>query len=275
MSSSMKFLFKWTFILLLIALAAVGIYLADQPDVKALAKTNPTTTSLMQLRIEQAKKTNKPFTTQMIWKNLDEISPNLIHAVLLAEDDMFYQHQGFDFKEIKEAIRINWEKKRYAYGGSTITQQLARNLYLSPKKNLLRKLKEAIITYRLEKALPKKRILEIYLNVIEWGRGVYGAEAASLFYFQVPASDLSADEAVALASVLPSPRRWSPVSEKGFMARRRTQLMNRMQRAGYAPVYTDDMEVPFTSEMLNGEEAPSNPDGLQGLDFHAAPAQPE
>jgi monofunctional glycosyltransferase len=275
MSACMKRFFKSIFILTVFVLTAVGLYLADQPDVKALLKTNPTMTSLMKLRIKQAEKTKKPIKTHMVWKNLDEISPHLVHAVLIAEDDMFYQHQGFDFKEIKEAIRINWEKKRYAYGGSTITQQLARNLYLSPKKNMLRKLKEAIITYRIEKVLPKKRILEIYLNVIEWGRGIYGAEAAAMFYFQVPAADLSADEAVALASILPSPRRWSPSSEKGFMARRRTQLMNRMQRAGYVPVFSEDLEVPFTSEMLNGEELPPNPDGLQGLDFHVAPEQPE
>jgi monofunctional glycosyltransferase len=267
----MRFLFRWLWRLCLTAFVALLVYLAYHPDVETLKKTNPTVTSLMKLRAEQARKAKTPYSPKMVWKNIDEISPNLVHAVLIAEDDMFYQHKGFDLKEIKEAVRINWEKKRFAYGGSTITQQLARNLYLSPKKNLLRKLKEALITYRVEKTLPKKRILEIYLNVIEWGRGIYGAEAAAQFYYGKSATDLTADEAVALASVLPSPRRWSPSGEQGFMARRRTKLLQRMQRAGYAPVFpteSGNFEEIFSSE----EEAPFNPDGLQG-ETHTLPAE--
>jgi monofunctional biosynthetic peptidoglycan transglycosylase len=229
----------------------------------------------MRLRIEQARKAKVPYTTKMIWRDLNDISPNLVHAVLVAEDDTFYQHNGFDVNEIKEAIRINWAKKRWAYGGSTITQQLARNLYLSPQKNLLRKLKEALITVRLEQTLPKKRILEIYLNVVEWGRGIYGAEAAAQFYYQKSAADLTADEAAALASILPSPRRWSPHSEKAFMARRRTQLLNRMRQAGYMP---DDITAsvdPFDPTVPVPDNAPPDLDTLQGNPHEAAPTLSE
>ena len=111
-----------------------------------------------------------------------------------------------------------------------------RTLYLRPRKSILRKVKEAVLTVYLERTLTKRRILELYLNVVEWGPGVFGAEAAAQYYFGKSAAELSPDEAVALASILPSPRRWSPFSEKEFMARRRTQLMERMQKAGYAPV---------------------------------------
>src|SRR5439155_17227406 len=140
-------------------------------------------------------------------------------------------------------VKLDWEKKRFVYGGSTLTQQLARSLYLSPRKNLLRKAKEALITFLLESYLSKKRILELYLNVVEWGRGVYGAEAAAQAYFQKPASDLTADEAAALVSILPSPRRWNPASERAFIAGRRTRLVARMRAAGYLPVEISTMPV--------------------------------
>jgi monofunctional biosynthetic peptidoglycan transglycosylase len=243
-----KFLKKWIQRLAFIAAAALLIYLSIQPDVSRLRHHNPTTTSLMELRKKQARKLHRPYPTMMIWCDLDKVSPYLVHAVLLAEDDRFYQHHGFDLEQIIEAVKTNIEKRRYAYGGSTITQQLARTLYLSPKKNLLRKLKEAVITVRLESTLPKNRILELYLNVVEWGRGIYGIEAASQFYFNKPAAALLPDEAVALASILPSPRRWTPLSEQAFMARRRTQLMARMEKAGYAPMPTSNYDL----ELLEG-----------------------
>jgi monofunctional biosynthetic peptidoglycan transglycosylase len=238
----------------LIGLAAIGLvilgfYLADQPDIHSLRHRNPTTTALIDLRKHQARQAHIEYPTAMIWCDLDTISPNLVHAVLIAEDDRFYEHHGFDLGEIWEAVKINLRQRRFAYGGSTITQQLARTLFLSPRKNLARKLKEAVITWRLEHTLSKKRILEIYLNVIEWGRGIYGAEAASRFYFNKPASDLTPDEAVALASILPSPRRWTPQSEKAFMARRRTQLMDRLQRAGYVPL---PATIPYDLNLLQG-----------------------
>src|SRR5882762_509695 len=205
---------RWLERIWVLAMAALLVYLCNQPNIEELQKHNPTTTALMELRLRQARALGKSYPTSMTWKNLEEISPHLVHAVLLAEDDQFYNHRGFDLEEIKQAIKINWAKKRYAYGGSTITQQLARTLYLSPRKNIIRKLKEALITVRLERSLSKRRILEIYLNVIEWGRGLYGAEAAARFYYNKSAADLTSDEAVALASILPSPRRWTPSGEQ-------------------------------------------------------------
>jgi monofunctional glycosyltransferase len=263
---------KWLF-LIVVLLVLAGSYLYHYPDVKPLLRENPKTTALIELRKYQANSSKMQYPTEMTWVPIDSISPHLIHAVLLAEDDRFYQHHGFDLEEIRAAVKINWTKKRYAYGGSTITQQLARTLYLSPRKDLIRKFREAIITYRLEKALSKKRILELYLNVAEWGRGLYGAEAASQSYFQKPASDLTPDEAVALASILPSPRRWSPLSMRSFMARRRTRLLERMRRAGYiepepsaAEIF--DPSIPFI-------DAPPPLDEPQGINLNAAPDQPE
>ncbi len=273
-----------------LALAAFTGYLAWQPDVVSLRKHNPTTTSLMELRQAQARdKGVADYPNVLIWRDLYQISPYLVHAVLLAEDDRFYEHHGFDLEQIEEALKRNWREKRYAYGGSTITQQLARTLFLSPKKNLARKMKEAIITYRLERALRKPRILELYLNVIEWGRGIYGAEAAAQAYFGKAATDLTPDEAVALASVLPSPRRWSPISEKAFMARRRSKLLSRLARSGYLeegtwggsvaieppPAVIDLFPQPDRQAEAPPEpHAPSTMDPeLQGTFDHTAPEQ--
>jgi monofunctional glycosyltransferase len=222
--------------LLKLSFAGFLIYLLWPYGVLGLQRHNPRTTSVIELRKAEARRAGRRLKPQMIWKNLGQISPNLVHAVVLAEDDTFYQHHGFDLEQIQIALAENLEKRKYAYGGSTITQQLARTLYLRPRKSILRKIKEAVLTVYLEAALSKRRILELYLNVAEWGPGVYGAEAAAEHYFWKPAAELSSDEAIALASILPSPRRWSPFSEKAFMARRRTQLTERMQKAGYAPL---------------------------------------
>jgi monofunctional biosynthetic peptidoglycan transglycosylase len=245
----------------LIGLAFAGfaiflIYLAWPYGVFSLAHHNPRTTALIERRRKDALALHHRFKPEMTWRNIADISPNLTHAVLLAEDDTFYQHHGFDYEQIRIALAKNIVSQKYVYGGSTITQQLARTLFLRPRKSLLRKVKEAALTVYLEHTLSKRRILELYLNVVEWGPGIFGAEAASQHYFGKPAADLTSDEAVALASILPSPRRWSPFSERAFMARRRTQLAERMQKAGYAPV-----------TFLNGDEAgllPIDPDAISG-----------
>lgn len=140
------------------------------------------------------------------WVPLSKISPYLQQAVVLAEDDTFYSHAGFDAKAMKKAARLNWKKGRFLRGGSTITMQLARNLYLSPEKSLWRKFRELLIALKLERELSKKRILELYLNVAEWGDGIYGAEAAAKHYFGKSAANLSKREAAFLAAILPRPR---------------------------------------------------------------------
>lgn len=227
------------YLLSLIAILLMSIlplwYFGTLPNVQLLKTTNPVTSAIRMMREEEAKAKRKKPNSYMLWRDLDQISPTLQNAVVLAEDDTFFQHKGFDLEQLKRAMRTNWQRKRFAFGASTITQQLARTLYLSSDKNLLRKAKEALITRQLEHALPKKRILELYLNVVEWGPDVYGAEAAAQTWFQKSALDLTAEEAVALAVILPSPRRWSPVKQTWFMAQRRAALYDRMVRAKFIP----------------------------------------
>ena len=140
------------------------------------------------------------------WKPLSKISPNLQRAVVVAEDDQFFGHQGFDTEAIKKAIEINMKRGKFSRGGSTITQQLARNLYLSPRKTLWRKFREFLVALKLERELSKDRILELYLNVVEFGDGIYGAEAASRHYFNKNAANLTKYEAAFLAAILPRPK---------------------------------------------------------------------
>jgi monofunctional glycosyltransferase len=219
--------------LIYLAAFGFGVYLLWPYNVWELKDKNPKTTSFIELRKKEAKEKRRKFRPVMTWRKLDTMAPAFVHAVLLAEDDRFYEHHGFDAEQILIAIKRNWRKKRYVYGGSTITQQLARTLYLRPRKTIVRKLKEAALTAYLEMLLPKKRILELYLNVAEWGPGIFGAEAASQYYFWKPVEELTADEAVALASIMPSPRRWSPFSESPGLVERKTNLMERMEKDGY------------------------------------------
>ncbi len=274
-SRLIKFVLRMALYLSLLALLLGAANRWIQTEIASLKHQNPTSTALIQLRLKQARKAKMAYPTRMEWRRLEQISPNLIHAVLLAEDDRFYDHHGFDLGEIKEAIKINWKKKRYAYGGSTITQQLARTLYLSPQKSIFRKGFEAYLTYHLERQLSKNRILELYLNVAEWGKGIYGAEAAAQFYFSKSAGDLTPDESVALTSILPSPRRWSPVSEQGFMARRRSRLLQRMERAGFVEEPEEPMAPDTFVPEIPSVEPLNEADALQGVVPHQAPPQIE
>src|SRR5262249_44626436 len=155
------------------------------------------------------------------WVPLGRISPSLRNAVLAAEDNRFYYHHGVEWGLIKEAMKDNLRAGKNVRGASTITQQLAKNLYLSPRKSYVRKLRELLFTWRLERSLTKDRIFEIYLNVAEWGDGIFGAEAASQVYFHKPAADLDEEEAVALTAVLPSPLRHNPLDGKRWTALRK------------------------------------------------------
>jgi len=214
-------------------LTYVGASAWRLPDVAVLRDHNPVSTAFMGFREAQALRQGAEFRPYQVWTPLEGLSPNLVHAVLIAEDDTFYRHNGFDLDQIREAVRVDWEKRRYAYGGSTLTQQLARNLYLSPDKTMSRKLREAFIAWKLERHLSKRRILELYLNVAEWGPGVYGAQAAARTYFGKDASELTVDEAVALACTLPSPRRFHPFAVSEKLVRRRENVLHRMREAGY------------------------------------------
>ena len=167
---------------------------------------NPATSAFMQQRLTQLREHHPKAELQYRWISYERISPHLKQAVVAAEDARFVWHTGFDFNAIEIAWKKNLEQRKWAAGGSTISQQLAKNLLLSSDKTLGRKFQEVLITLMLEQFLSKERILELYLNVIEWGEGVFGAEAAARHYFNVPASALSARQAALLASMIPNPR---------------------------------------------------------------------
>jgi monofunctional glycosyltransferase len=162
------------------------------------------------------------------WRPLSQISPHLQHAVVAAEDDLFFSHPGYDLKAIKAAAKIDWKKKRYARGASTITMQVARNLYLTPRKSILRKLREFLIALKLERILTKQRILEIYLNTAEWGKGIYGADAAALHYFKKDAKSLTRHEAALLAAMLPRPRFYDQHRGSSTLQRRAAIIASRI-----------------------------------------------
>jgi monofunctional biosynthetic peptidoglycan transglycosylase len=184
----------------------------------------------------------------MIGTPWDQIADNLKHAVMTAEDDTFYRHHGVDWDSVQAALSRDWEKKSFAYGGSTITQQVARNLYLSPAKNPLRKIKEMLIARRLERELGKRRIFELYLNIAEWGKGIYGCEAASQAYFGKRCADLTPEEAVAMAVILPSPNRHNPAKGGRYVERNMKRIISRMQVSGYWPEEEDARVREFLGE---------------------------
>jgi len=200
------------------------------PDVSALRTTNPTVTALMEARRTQAKAKGHTIERHWTWVPLSRISPSLRQAVVEGEDASFFTHEGFDWEGIKDAALYNLEAGKLKRGGSTITQQLAKNLYLSSERSLLRKAREALITRALEQHLTKERILELYLNVAEWGQGVYGAEAAARHHFKKSSRDLTADEAAWLAAILPSPRRYDPIRKTTFLARRHDRILKQITR---------------------------------------------
>jgi monofunctional biosynthetic peptidoglycan transglycosylase len=205
------------------------------PDVRPLLRENPRSTAFMRLRAAEARRHGRPFRHDHRWVSYNRISPHLKRAVLVAEDSAFWQHSGVDFEQIRESIEINLERREFARGASTITQQLAKNLYLSPSRNPVRKLREWLITRRLETVLSKRRILEIYLNVIEWGDGIWGADAASRAYFRKPSSALSARDAALLAGAIVNPRVLSPAQPTARLRYRQRLILQRMGRVTPPP----------------------------------------
>lgn len=227
----------------------IGLFALTLPDVKKLKKTRPGKTAMMELREKEwADKKIKRRITQE-WTPLSSVSPYLIKAVLIAEDDNFWQHEGFDYEGMIEAMEKNISSMKFKAGGSTISQQLAKNLYLSPSKNPFRKFREAIITWRMEQTLSKKRILELYLNVAEWGDGVFGAEAAARRYFGKSASELTPIEAARLAAVLPNPRKYDPSGTQRYVEKRSELIYTIMVKRGIVPPDFEEVTSPApTSE---------------------------
>jgi monofunctional glycosyltransferase len=188
---------------------------------------NPLTTSFMSIRLHQLQQKNARATLKYEWVNYEKISPHLKRAIIAAEDGKFLQHHGFDWDGIEKAIEKNQRRGKKASGGSTISQQLAKNLFLSPSKNYLRKIQEAIITLMIELCWDKRRILEVYLNVVEWGNGVFGAQAAARHYYQISAHYLSAAQSARLAVTLPNPRKFE-YSLPAYAIRYSNRVLQRM-----------------------------------------------
>lgn len=191
----------------------------------------PITPTMLYLLGEQTFDSERKIVLKKDWESLSNISPNMKLAVIAAEDQLFYEHYGFDFAAIKKAIRNN-EKGKKLKGGSTISQQTAKNAFLLPHRNYIRKGLEAYFTLLLELLWSKDRIIEVYLNVIEFGNGIYGVEAASQHYFKKPASKLNKDEAALLASVLPNPIRFKVDKPSGYVLRRKNWIKRQIGRMG-------------------------------------------
>ena len=231
---------KILFVLIFLLLIPVLIYFLALPDIGKLRTKNPVRTAFMEHREKEWSEKGLKRRIVKEWVPLSRISPYLLKAVLIAEDDKFWKHEGFDFESIQKAIEKDLQAGRFKFGGSTISQQLARNLYLSPEKSLFRKAAEAVLTWKMERTLSKRRILEIYLNVVEWGEGIFGAEAAARHHFGKSARDLSPEEAARLAAVLPNPRRYNPAGEQKYVVNRARSIYRIMVKRGViSPEYEE------------------------------------
>jgi monofunctional biosynthetic peptidoglycan transglycosylase len=207
--------------------------LPARSEVRALESRNPGKTRLMQQREEEARARKRSGRSRQNWVPLSAVSRHLIHAVLAAEDQKFFGHEGVDWRAIQDSVEKNLEKGRFARGGSTITQQLAKNLYFGTQKTPVRKLRELVVTQWLESDLGKARILALYLNVIEWGDFVYGCEAAAQRWYGKPASALNETEAAGLAAMIPNPRRLNPQVNPARHERATRRVLWLMAQAGY------------------------------------------
>jgi len=261
----------------LAASAAIGfaslcyVYLT-LPDVRPLRTSNPTTTAFMELRDQEARDRGKNPRRVQRWVSYSRMSRSLTRAVLVAEDDAFWQHEGLDVEQLQESLEADWASGSFTRGGSTITQQLAKNLYLSPSKNPIRKFKELIIARRLEAELTKSRILELYLNVIEWGDGIYGAEAAARTYFGGSASSLAPAESAILAGAIINPRVLNPGRPTNRLLRRQGIILKRMQTVTPPPPDANGRGRAADSiETSRSSPAPAN----STADPDSPPADPE
>ena len=260
---------KWVRIIVLVTVAALAVnvsYYFIFPDVSQLQRKNPQKTAFMKYREAEWREKGHRRKIRQQWVPWSRISPYVAKAVIIAEDDKFWRHEGFDFKAMEKALKKDLQKKRFKVGGSTISQQLAKNLYLSPSKNPVRKVKEAILTWRLENRLSKRRIIELYLNVAEWGEGIFGIEAAARRYFGKPAAALTAREAAQLAAVLPNPRRFKPTGGSRYVTYRSERIYQIMVRRGIV--------IPEFEELLTEPEEAAT-EGWLDLDVPDPLSPPE
>jgi monofunctional biosynthetic peptidoglycan transglycosylase len=220
---------RWLLAALAIGFATECYTWITLPDVRILRRENPASTAFMRQQAADDRAAGKAVHQSQQWVPYDRISPSLRRAVMVAEDDAFFQHDGIDYRQVREAINDTFEKGEALRGASTITQQLAKNLYLSPSRNPYRKLAELFITRRLEAELSKRRILELYLNVVEWGDDIWGAEAAARAYFGIPAASLSPAQAALLAGALINPHVYNPGHPNARLLRRQVLILKRIQ----------------------------------------------
>jgi monofunctional glycosyltransferase len=206
---------------------------ATWPDVAGLAQAPPPTTAFIERWQAAERAAGRSGNVAWTWVPYARIAAHLKRAVVVAEDINFFWHEGFDFEALRQAVTQALEDRERPRGASTITQQLAKNLWLSPARTPGRKLREAVLTWQLERHLDKRRILELYLNVVEFGPGVWGAEAASRRYFRKSAAALGPEEAARLAAVLPNPAVWHPGSASPAYRSTVASIERRMARAQF------------------------------------------
>jgi monofunctional biosynthetic peptidoglycan transglycosylase len=216
-------LFKWICILL------AALYAFWICALIGLRYIDPPTTGVQIQRWVEAKVSKKPYRKRYVFVPLKRISPNLQHAVIAAEDARFYQNHGIEWDQVQNVIQESSETGKISRGASTITQQLVKNLFFTTHRNPVRKIFEYTLTPLADRILGKQRILELYLNVIEWGPGVWGAEAASEYHYRIKASQLDRDQSARLAACLPSPRRWKPAQMTDYSA----LILERMQQLSW------------------------------------------
>jgi monofunctional glycosyltransferase len=248
--------------------------LPSRSEVKGLAAKNPGKTRLMEQREEEAKKKGRKPRTVQTWVPLSAVSRHLIHAVLASEDQRFFGHEGVDWDAIQKSIEKDVQKRRFVRGGSTITQQLAKNLYFGTQKTLVRKLREAFVARWLEQDLSKTRILALYLNVIEWGDGVYGVEAASRRWYGKPASAITPEEAAGLTAMIPNPRAINPQANAPRHARATRRVLWLMAHAGYLGRDVAGIGAEPTAESVAEDEEPAGADGDRPAEAGPASAPP-
>jgi len=221
--------FCYTLGALVIAFVAVQLWFFG--NILYLARVNPASTAFMEGRLDALRAKNPKAALRHQWVSYERVSIHLKRAVVVAEDAKFLDHEGFDWEAIQKAMTKNEQRGKVVAGASTISQQLAKNLFLSGQRSWLRKGEEAIITWRMERTLSKQRILELYLNVAEWGEGVFGAEAAARYHFGASAATLGPEQAAYLAAVLPSPRRYDRARVTPYIAGRVDTILARMGAA--------------------------------------------
>jgi monofunctional biosynthetic peptidoglycan transglycosylase len=240
---------RWVVAGLAVVFAALSYTWLTLPDVRPLRQGVPEATAFMRLRESQAREAGRPARRVQHWIPLNRISPTLVRAVIVTEDAAFWQHTGLDLDEIRASLEVNWETGEFTRGASTITQQLAKNLYLSPSRNPWRKLTELMIARRLEAELTKTRILELYLNLIEWGDGIWGVEAAARVYFGRSASELTTEQAALLAGAIINPVRYSPARPDARLLARQRIILGRMGvAAGTTAAHPDAADLPIVTD---------------------------